>query len=54
MIKCNQCSSKLESYNHKGTHILVCTECPNVQVDYYGLENAKHLAEFLIEGGADR
>ena len=47
MSKCNICNSKIEFYNHKGTHIAKCKTCPNVQIEYYCEEDIKNLKEFL-------
>ena len=44
---CNMCDSEMEHIEHNGTHIWTCSECPNVQIEYYNNDDLKNLKEYL-------
>lgn len=47
-VFCSHCTGvELEHHIHKGTHIHVCPECPNVTIEYSQASDVANLAEFL-------
>ena len=47
-MKCNICESgDMEHVQIKHTHIYVCEECPNVQLEYHDSTDATNLCEYL-------
>ena len=47
-MKCNMCEEGNMKYKtHNTTHIWVCSECPNVQVEYVEPKDADNIKKYL-------
>ena len=47
-MKCNIClSGEMEYLRVNGTHVYICEECPNVQLEYHFHEDVQNLHDYL-------
>lgn len=47
-LKCKHCNKEtIESFEHEGTFIYVCSECPNVTFEYSSQKDIDNLNDFL-------
>lgn len=47
-VHCSHClGAELEHVEHKGTHIYICPECPNVTFEFMKDEDIQNLADYL-------
>ena len=50
VVHCTHClGAELDHVNHKGTHIYVCQECPNVTFEFPTQFDIKNFADYLNE-----
>lgn len=46
-LKCNLCGGSMQHYNHSGTFIWVCDECPNIQFEFVSMTDVLEVEDFL-------
>lgn len=44
---CNLCGAPMEHFEHNDTFIWSCTECANIQFEYYNIKDYKELGNYL-------